>query len=108
MLDCYSVWTCIPRLASMDFRQIRTFRCVAELGSLSKAADKLRIAQPALSRQIKLLEHELRTGLVRFRRPVGPRGAGVCSDRELRAVRAAGATHGPDLSGHLALHCREL
>jgi LysR family transcriptional regulator, nitrogen assimilation regulatory protein len=63
MLACYSVWTCIPRLASMDFRQIRTFRCVAELGSLSKAADKLRIAQPALSRQIKLLEHELRTDL---------------------------------------------
>jgi LysR family transcriptional regulator, nitrogen assimilation regulatory protein len=47
----------------MDFRQIRTFRSVAELGSLSKAADKLRIAQPALSRQIKLLEHELRTDL---------------------------------------------
>jgi DNA-binding transcriptional LysR family regulator len=47
----------------MDFRQIRTFRSVAELGSLSKAADKLRIAQPALSRQIKLLEHELRTEL---------------------------------------------
>src|ERR1700751_6032150 len=63
MLDFYSVWTCIPRLASMDFRQIRTFRSVAELGSLSKAADKLRIAQPALSRQIKLLEHELRAEL---------------------------------------------
>ena len=47
----------------MDFRQIRTFGCVAELGSLSKAADKLRIAQPALSRQIKLLEHELRAEL---------------------------------------------
>jgi len=47
----------------MDFRQIRTFRSVAELGSLSKAADKLRIAQPALSRQIKLLEHELRAEL---------------------------------------------
>ena len=32
---------------------------MAELGSLSKASDKLRIAQPALSRQIKLLEEEL-------------------------------------------------
>ena len=32
---------------------------VAELGSLSKAADRLHIAQPALSRQIKLLEQEL-------------------------------------------------
>src|ERR1700754_309570 len=63
MLDCYSVWSSIPRLASMDFRQLRTFTCVAELGSLSKASDTLRIAQPALSRQIKLLEHELRTEL---------------------------------------------
>src|SRR5215475_13849973 len=63
MLDCYSVWPCIPRPASMDFRQLRTFSCVAELGSLSKASDKLRIAQPALSRQIKLLEHELRAEL---------------------------------------------
>jgi len=47
----------------MELRQLRTFRAVAELGSLSKAADNLRIAQPALSRQIKLLEHELRTPL---------------------------------------------
>ena len=47
----------------MDLRQLRTFSCVAELGSLSKASDTLRIAQPALSRQIKLLEHELRAEL---------------------------------------------
>ena len=47
----------------MDFRQLRTFSCVAELGSLSKASDTLRVAQPALSRQIKLLEHELRATL---------------------------------------------
>ena len=47
----------------MDFRELRTFTCVAELGSLSKASDTLRIAQPALSRQIKLLEHELRAEL---------------------------------------------
>jgi len=47
----------------MDLRQLRTFSCVAELGSLSKASDTLRVAQPALSRQIKLLEHELRADL---------------------------------------------
>src|ERR1700754_3550868 len=47
----------------MDFRQLRTFNTVAELGSLSKASDTLRVAQPALSRQIKLLEHELRVEL---------------------------------------------
>lgn len=47
----------------MDLKQLRTFRAVAELGSLSKAADRLRTAQPALSRHIKLLEHELRVEL---------------------------------------------
>ncbi len=43
----------------MDISQLRTLIHVAELGSLSKAADRLRIAQPALSRQIRLLEQEL-------------------------------------------------
>lgn len=43
----------------MEFSQLRTLIQVAELGSLSKAADRLRIAQPALSRQVRLLEEEL-------------------------------------------------
>ena len=43
----------------MDVPQLRTILHVAELGSLSKAADRLRIAQPALSRQVRLLEEEL-------------------------------------------------
>ena len=43
----------------MDVRRARTFVTVAELGSVSKAAEQLRIAQPALSRQISDLEHEL-------------------------------------------------
>src|ERR1700752_4376707 len=63
MLVCYSVLACVPRLASMDLRQLRPFIYVAEPGSLSKASDTLRVAQPALSRQIKLLEHELRAEL---------------------------------------------
>ena len=40
----------------MDLRQLKTFLKVAELGSLSKASDQMRIVQPALSRQISLLE----------------------------------------------------
>lgn len=48
---------------AMEIKQLRTFATVAELGSLAKASDRLRIAQPALSRQIKQLEHELRTDL---------------------------------------------
>lgn len=39
--------------------QLRTLIQVAKLGSLSKAADRVRIAQPALSRQIRMLEEEL-------------------------------------------------
>lgn len=43
----------------MDIKQLKTFICVAETGSLSAASDRLRLAQPALSRHIKLLEHEI-------------------------------------------------
>ena len=43
----------------MDLRHLRTFVTVAELGTVSKAALRLRIAQPALSRQIGDLEREL-------------------------------------------------
>src|SRR5262249_23562224 len=43
----------------MHLRQARTFVTVAELGTVSKAALCLRIAQPALSRQIMDLEREL-------------------------------------------------
>ena len=43
----------------MDLRHARTFVTVAELGTVSKAALRLRIAQPALSRQIIDLENEL-------------------------------------------------
>jgi len=43
----------------VDLKQLRTFIRVAETGSLSKASDRLRLAQPALSRQIALLEAEI-------------------------------------------------
>src|SRR5215211_2719030 len=43
----------------MDLRHARTFVTVAELGTVSKAALHLRVAQPALSRQINDLEQEL-------------------------------------------------
>ncbi len=50
----------------MDLRHARTFVTVADLGTVSKAAARLHIAQPALSRQIRDLEQEL--GLTLFDR----------------------------------------
>jgi DNA-binding transcriptional LysR family regulator len=44
---------------SMNLRYARTFVTVCELGTVSKAAAYLRIAQPALSRQIGAFEQEL-------------------------------------------------
>jgi DNA-binding transcriptional LysR family regulator len=50
----------------MDLKHARTFVTVAELGTVSKAAQRLHIAQPALSRQIGDFEQEL--GLLLFDR----------------------------------------
>ena len=43
----------------MDLRRLRTFVSVAELGSVSKAALRLHISQPGLSRQLQELQQEL-------------------------------------------------
>jgi LysR family nitrogen assimilation transcriptional regulator len=43
----------------MEIRRLQYFVCTAELGSLCRASDVLRIAQPALTRQVRLLEEEL-------------------------------------------------
>ena len=43
----------------MDLKQLAYFVQVAELGSFTRASSVLRMAQPALSRQVRLLEVEL-------------------------------------------------
>ena len=43
----------------MEFRRLRYFLRIAGDGSITRAAGVLRVAQPALSRQMKLLEREL-------------------------------------------------
>lgn len=61
----------------MDLRQLEYFVRVAELGSFTRAAVELGVAQPALSRQVRLLEVELRQNLlVRNGRGAVPTEAG--------------------------------
>jgi LysR family transcriptional regulator, benzoate and cis,cis-muconate-responsive activator of ben and cat genes len=49
---------------TMELRHVRYFAAVAELLNFTKAAAKLRVAQPALSRQIHDLEEELGVSLL--------------------------------------------
>lgn len=61
----------------MDLKQLEYFVRVAELGSFTRAAQALDVAQPALSRQVRLLEVELRQNLLlRNGRGASPTDAG--------------------------------
>ncbi|MHA7098338.1 LysR family transcriptional regulator [Priestia aryabhattai] len=50
----------------MDIKQLIYFVTIAEEGNISKAAERLHMAQPPLSQQLKLLEEEL--GIILFER----------------------------------------
>jgi LysR family transcriptional regulator, nitrogen assimilation regulatory protein len=70
----------------MDTHRLRYFLRIAEEGSISRAARVLAIAQPALSRQMRLLEEDL--GVTLFRRT--SRGVELTDEGEqLRATTAA-------------------
>lgn len=47
----------------MEFRQLSYFLAIVETGSVSAASQRVHIAQPALTRQIQLLEESLETRL---------------------------------------------
>ncbi|MBK6612556.1 LysR family transcriptional regulator [Ottowia sp.] len=68
----------------MDIRQLRTFVQVAEMRSITRAAAALHTAQPALSRQLRLLEEEL--GETLFER--GERGVTLTAAGEQLLHRA--------------------
>jgi LysR family nitrogen assimilation transcriptional regulator len=68
----------------MDLLEIRYFVEIAEAGSLSRAAVRLGVSQPALTRQLRKLESELRVDL--FYR----HGRGVALTEPGERLRAAG------------------
>jgi DNA-binding transcriptional LysR family regulator len=73
----------------VELRHLRYFVAVAELNNVSKAAQKLRVAQPALSRQIRDLEDGLGVPLLeRTTRGVTLTEAGRVFATEARAVLA--------------------
>jgi len=91
----------------MDLRHLRTLAAVVETGSFHQAAARLRIAQPALSRQIRDLEDQLGVPLlVRSSRGVtmSPAGESLYRDAclllrhaeeaEIRARRVASGEYG--------------
>ena len=73
----------------MELRHLRYFVTAAELGSITRAAEKLFIAQPPLSAQLKQLEEEVGVPLlVRLPRGVRLTEAGESFLEDARAILA--------------------
>jgi LysR family nitrogen assimilation transcriptional regulator len=71
----------------MDIRQLRYFLEVVDAKSFTKAADRVRVAQPALGFQVKKLEEELGVPLlVRHSRGVEPTEAGRVLLRHAQSI----------------------
>lgn len=71
----------------MTLRQLLYFVRIVEIGSLSRAAQALHVAQPALSQQMNRLEEELGVKLLlRSVRGVTPTEAGLAVYRQAQAI----------------------
>ena len=77
----------------MDLNQLEYFLRVTELGSINRAAKELGLSQPALSRSLSQLEHDLgQQLLVRCRTGITITEAGsILASRGLALLREAGA-----------------
>ncbi|MGW3567549.1 LysR family transcriptional regulator [Streptomyces sp. NPDC000941] len=72
----------------MDVKQLKALVTVAEVGSVTRAAELLHLVQPAVTRQIRTLEQELGVALFeRTRQGMRPTEAGaIMVDRARRAL----------------------
>ena len=87
-------------LFHMDLKQIESFVRVAELGSFTKAASALGVAQPMLSRQVRQLEVELHQSLlIRNGRGVTPSESGLLMLEHARGILYQVALAKEELSG---------
>jgi LysR family nitrogen assimilation transcriptional regulator len=95
----------------MEIKELRYFKAIATLSSFSKAAVQLRIAQPALSRQMQKLERNLGTKIFqRQGRSIGLTAAGrtLLGEvdhilRQLELARLAVAGTVSQATGHISL-----
>ena len=71
----------------METRRLATFVRIVDVGSLTRAADVLHIAQPALSQQINALEADLgQRLLIRSKLGVEPTEAGAALYRHAQVI----------------------
>lgn len=85
----------------MDIRQLRYFVAIVEQGSFSRAANFLRIAQPALSLHVRNMEADLGATLL-FRNPKGvmPTEAGTILLRNARIILDQFSIAEEEIRGH--------
>ncbi|MGE0315145.1 MAG: LysR family transcriptional regulator [Lautropia sp.] len=73
----------------MNLRQLKYFVKVVEAGSMTRAAEQLFVAQPALGMQIRQLEEDVGVALLdRHSRGVTPTRAGALLLERARAILA--------------------
>lgn len=93
----------------MDLRQLRYFTAIVEQGSFSKAALKLRVAQPALSQHLRHMEDELGVALLhRGTRGVQPTEAGERLLAKARTILAEFAELRDSVRGEAAAPAGEV
>ncbi len=95
----------------MNLRRLKYFVKIVDIGSLTRAAEVLHIAQPALSQQVATLEGEMdQQLLIRTKRGVTPTEAGKILYTHARTIlrqceQAQLAVHnvGQTLSGNVSI-----